>query len=104
MSAALTAYRALIRSARLAFHEDSQVLTAALASTRAGFEENRFATATEAEAQIKHAHEVATFLRQNLVQGKLDEESGKYSAVFPFHPPIPHRSGGADTLHRVKDP
>jgi complex III assembly factor LYRM7 len=86
MSAALTAYRALIRSARIAFHQDTEVLTAALASTRAGFEENRFATATEAEEQIKHAHDVATFLRQNVVQGQLDEDSGKYSG-FLFHRP-----------------
>jgi complex III assembly factor LYRM7 len=77
-SPALSAYRALLRSARLAFAQDTHVLSAAVSETRAKFEANRAAPADEASEQIKNALEIAVFLRQNLVQGRLDEESGKY--------------------------
>ncbi|TGZ85292.1 hypothetical protein EX30DRAFT_368389 [Ascodesmis nigricans] len=73
---ALAAYRAIIRSAKIAFQGDSQTLTAALASTRAGFEQNRTLPAADIPAAINDAHEIAGFLRKNLVQGqRIDAEA-----------------------------
>ncbi|KAK0656245.1 hypothetical protein B0T16DRAFT_398905 [Cercophora newfieldiana] len=71
-SMALQAYRQLLRAARIAFEGDTRVLTAARQQIRQGFREKSWLPASDPEVQpaIKHAEEVAHFLRTNLVQGK----------------------------------
>ncbi|KAL8729585.1 MAG: hypothetical protein Q9166_004665 [cf. Caloplaca sp. 2 TL-2023] len=73
---ALSAYRNLLRSARIAFKEDTRVLTSALATARSNFESSRSLTpdSSEAYAAIVHAEEVAGILRRNIVQGRGDGE------------------------------
>ncbi|KAI1163848.1 hypothetical protein F5B18DRAFT_651174 [Nemania serpens] len=75
MSTALPAYRNLLRAARLAFQGDGTMLTAARSSIREGFRANAALEPTSPEfpAAVKHAEEVATILRQNVVQGKREE-------------------------------
>ncbi|KAI8631646.1 mitochondrial zinc maintenance protein 1, mitochondrial [Xylariaceae sp. FL1651] len=79
MSMALPAYRNLLRAARLAFQGDERVLSAARSSIRDGFRANASLepTSSELPGAIKHAEEVATILRQNVVQGKKDGETYK---------------------------
>ncbi|KAI3318823.1 mitochondrial zinc maintenance protein 1, mitochondrial [Xylariaceae sp. AK1471] len=79
MSTALLAYRNLLRAARLAFQGDERVLTAARSSIRHGFRANAALEPTSPEfpAAVKHAEEVASILRQNVVQGKKDGETYK---------------------------
>ncbi|KAI1744769.1 hypothetical protein F4680DRAFT_235063 [Xylaria scruposa] len=73
------AYRNLLRAARLAFHGDSTMLTAARSSIREGFRANAALEPSSPEfpAAVKHADEVATILRQNVVQGKKDGDRYK---------------------------
>ncbi|KAI0190839.1 hypothetical protein F4808DRAFT_444243 [Astrocystis sublimbata] len=72
MSTALPAYRNLLRAARLAFQGDNTMLTAARSSIREGFRANASLAPSSPEypEAVKHAEEVATILRQNVVQGK----------------------------------
>ncbi|KAI1814987.1 mitochondrial zinc maintenance protein 1, mitochondrial [Poronia punctata] len=79
MSTALPAYRNLLRAARIAFQGDERTLTAALATIRNGFRANSALEQTSPEypAAIKHAEEVAVFLRQNVVQGVKQGETYK---------------------------
>ncbi|TRX96411.1 hypothetical protein FHL15_002683 [Xylaria flabelliformis] len=83
MSTALPAYRNLLRAARLAFQGDSTMLTAARSSIREGFRVNAALEPSSPEfpAAVKHAEEVATILRQNVVQGKKDGD--RYSPCWP---------------------
>ncbi|GAW23218.1 hypothetical protein ANO14919_127690 [Xylariales sp. No.14919] len=69
---ALPVYRNLLRAARLAFQGDVATLTAARSSIREGFRANATLEPTSPEfpAAVKHAEEVATILRQNVVQGQ----------------------------------
>ncbi|KAI5778907.1 hypothetical protein EDC01DRAFT_790728 [Geopyxis carbonaria] len=68
---ALAAYRALIRSSRIAFQGDAPLLTAALTESRLGFELNReIADPTAAEELVAHARQIADVLRTNVIQGK----------------------------------
>ncbi|KAI9736355.1 MAG: Mitochondrial zinc maintenance protein 1, mitochondrial [Cirrosporium novae-zelandiae] len=68
---ALSAYRAILRSARIAFQGDAPVLLAARAKARESFEQYRSLAPSgdEAKKQIEHANEVADILRRNIVQG-----------------------------------
>ncbi|KAL8804785.1 MAG: hypothetical protein Q9182_002377 [Xanthomendoza sp. 2 TL-2023] len=77
---ALPAYRNLLRSARLAFQDDTRVLLSALTTARANFESSRLlpANSAEAEAAIAHAEEVAGILRRNIVQGREEEGGDKF--------------------------
>ncbi|KAI1361916.1 hypothetical protein F5Y08DRAFT_288785 [Xylaria arbuscula] len=77
-TSALPAYRGLLRAARLAFQGDAPTLAAARSSIRQGFLANASLEPLSAEypAAVKHAEEVATILRQNVVQGK--REGDKY--------------------------
>ncbi|KAI8950115.1 hypothetical protein F4801DRAFT_362512 [Xylaria longipes] len=79
MSTALPAYRNLLRAARVAFQGDGTMLTAARSSIRQGFRANAALEPTSPEfpAAVKHAEEVATILRQNVVQGKRDGDRYK---------------------------
>ncbi|KAI5837154.1 hypothetical protein DFP73DRAFT_487746 [Morchella snyderi] len=76
---ALAAYRHLLRAARTAFQGDTFVLTAASAEARRGFEANRALPRHSAETQalVNNAEDVATLLRRNVVQGKLNGD-GRY--------------------------
>lgn len=100
---ALAAYRNLLRAARTAFQGyyphgrgeekkkvviaktspwrtgDKYVLGAAFCEARRGFEVNRELSAESKEAQelVKQCYEVATVLRTNVVQGKLNDD-GRY--------------------------
>jgi len=73
---ALSIYRQLLRSTRIAFQGDIPTLTAARRAAREGFESNRD-TSDPTEA-LQHAKDVAMILRQNIVQGKFDESKDRY--------------------------
>ncbi|PTB70260.1 hypothetical protein BBK36DRAFT_1097812, partial [Trichoderma citrinoviride] len=73
----LAAYRNLLRAARIAFQGDVHVLSAAQAQIRQGFQENRaLDSSSSIESAIRHAEDVATILRQNVVQGQKMEGKG----------------------------
>ncbi|KAI1259060.1 mitochondrial zinc maintenance protein 1, mitochondrial [Xylariaceae sp. FL1019] len=71
MVTALPAYRSLWRAARVAFKGDQRMLTAAQSSIRDGFRANAALEPSNPDfsTAIQHAQEVATILRQNVVQG-----------------------------------
>ncbi|KAH6651663.1 hypothetical protein BKA67DRAFT_660454 [Truncatella angustata] len=77
--AALAAYRHLLRSARIAFQGDEPILNAARAQIRGGFREHASLDpqSPEIDGHIKHAQDVATILRENVVQGKRDGDKYK---------------------------
>ncbi|KAK0749167.1 mitochondrial zinc maintenance protein 1, mitochondrial [Schizothecium vesticola] len=68
----LQAYRNLMRAARIAFQGDARVLAGAQQSIRMGFRDKASLSSEDPEIQpaLKHAEEVAQFLRTNLVQGE----------------------------------
>ncbi|ETS84420.1 Mitochondrial zinc maintenance protein 1 [Pestalotiopsis fici W106-1] len=70
--AAIAAYRHLLRAARIAFQGDQPILNAARAQIRTGFRENASLDpkSPEIDGHIKHAEDVATILRENVVQGR----------------------------------
>lgn len=94
---ALAAYRALLRSAKLAFAGDARTLAAALEESRRGFETNRGAPAGAAAGLVQDAHEVAQVLRRNVVQGRLAGED-QLTYRPSFSPPSPYLDGAADTV------
>ncbi|KAG9229186.1 putative mitochondrial zinc maintenance protein 1, mitochondrial [Amylocarpus encephaloides] len=69
---ALAAYRHLLRSARIAFHGDSNLLNAARYEARKAFDTNSHLAPTDPTVApaITHANEVAKILLENIVQGK----------------------------------
>ncbi|KAI5463947.1 hypothetical protein BGZ63DRAFT_334461, partial [Mariannaea sp. PMI_226] len=71
---ALSAYRSLLRSARLAFQGDAPILAAAQVQIRNEFRQRASIEPSDAPAAIQHAQEVAKVLRENVVQGKKTEE------------------------------
>jgi len=77
---ALAAYRHLLRSARLAFQGDLPLLHAAQQEARTHFQKNASLLPSDPAVApaIKHAEEVAQILRQNVVQGKLEESTEAY--------------------------
>lgn len=82
MSRALQAYRAALRSTRVAFSGDLEVLYASRAKIRQGFEEHRaLADPTQIEDEINKLNEVSQFLVKNIVQGERDKD-GKYFLKF----------------------
>ncbi|KAL3418938.1 hypothetical protein PVAG01_09158 [Phlyctema vagabunda] len=68
----LQAYRHVLRSARIAFHGDLPLLTAARQEARNGFRKNAALSPDDPAlaTAIAHAEEVAQILKQNVVQGK----------------------------------
>ncbi|KAJ4994004.1 hypothetical protein SVAN01_00481 [Stagonosporopsis vannaccii] len=82
---ALVAYRNLLRSARIAFQGDSNVLSAARVEVRKNFESNRHLQTggDEFQKQIAHANEVAKFLRENVVQGEAQEGMSRVLIQMP---------------------
>ncbi|KAF2871869.1 mitochondrial zinc maintenance protein 1, mitochondrial [Massariosphaeria phaeospora] len=84
---ALQAYRNLLRSARIAFQGDVNMLVASRQEARKNFENNR-GLAPESEElskQIAHAEEVAKFLRENVVQGQATDDTGNYKLRIHEH-------------------
>lgn len=104
---ALAAYRQLLRAARVAFEGeslapgfephpgaqailanlvlctgDTRVLTAARQQIRQGFRDKAALSPSDpgAEAAVKEAEELATFLRTNVVQGRKAEHEDTYRA------------------------
>ncbi|KAL7928979.1 hypothetical protein V8C35DRAFT_316669 [Trichoderma chlorosporum] len=73
----LVAYRNLMRAARIAFQGDVHVLSAAQNQIRQGFQENRALDSDSSiQTAIRHAEDVATILRENVVQGQKTETKG----------------------------
>ncbi|KAH6607086.1 hypothetical protein Trco_003399 [Trichoderma cornu-damae] len=67
----LAAYRHLLRAARIAFQGDVHVLSAAQNQIRQTFQENRaLDSSSSIQTAIRHAEDVATILRENVVQGQ----------------------------------
>ncbi|KAF2669741.1 hypothetical protein BT63DRAFT_455725 [Microthyrium microscopicum] len=68
---ALSAYRTLLRSTRIAFQGDPRTLIASRQKARASFEEARSLSlgSPEAAEKIAEAQEVAKILRENVLQG-----------------------------------
>ncbi|KAH6884069.1 hypothetical protein B0T10DRAFT_564655 [Thelonectria olida] len=75
MSLALSAYRSLWRSARIAFQGDALILAAAQLQIRNEFRQKASLDDAGIPAAIQHAQEVARVLRENVVQGKQSAES-----------------------------
>jgi complex III assembly factor LYRM7 len=77
---ALVAYRNLMRAARIAFQGDAPVLAAAHGQIRDQFRQRAALDPTDSSVAdgIKHAQEVAKFLRENVVQGARADENGTY--------------------------
>ncbi|EJS42187.1 fmp36p [Saccharomyces arboricola H-6] len=73
---ALNAYRHGLRATRIAFQNDTEVLSAARAKMRSGMVNPPNPKLTE-EEQIKHLEDVAVFLKRNLVQGKKVNDGNK---------------------------
>ncbi|KAJ5116743.1 Mitochondrial zinc maintenance protein 1 [Penicillium angulare] len=78
-TAALSAYRQVLRSTRVAFRDDFRVMLAARQEARRNFDQNR-RVGIDTGMQINHAIEVANLLRHNLVQGarEQDNEAAKW--------------------------
>ncbi|RFU78596.1 hypothetical protein TARUN_3639 [Trichoderma arundinaceum] len=73
----LAAYRHLMRAARIAFQGDVHVLSAAQNQIRQTFQENRaLDSSSSIQTAIRHAEDVATILRENVVQGQKIESDG----------------------------
>lgn len=79
---ALKAYRYALRSTRVAFQGDPEVLYASRNKIKSGFKENEKLNDTEKiNEEIKKLNEVSSFLVKNIVQGEIDEE-GRYMLKF----------------------
>ncbi|KAL7785610.1 hypothetical protein V8C37DRAFT_393582 [Trichoderma ceciliae] len=73
----LAAYRHLLRAARIAFQGDIHVLSAAQNQIRQTFQENRALDSSSGiQTAIRHAEDVATILRENVVQGQKTGSNG----------------------------
>ncbi|KAK7428092.1 Mitochondrial zinc maintenance protein 1, mitochondrial [Neonectria magnoliae] len=86
MSVALSAYRSLMRSARIAFQGDAPILAAAQGQIRSEFRQKASLDPTDDSipAAIQRAEEVAKVLRENVVQGKkVEEGQDRYSTSQP---------------------
>ncbi|KAM0265380.1 hypothetical protein ACHAQJ_000222 [Trichoderma viride] len=73
----LAAYRHLLRASRIAFQGDVHVLSAAQNQIRQTFQENRaLDSSSSIQKAISHAEDVATILRENVVQGQKMQSDG----------------------------
>ncbi|KAK8102352.1 Mitochondrial zinc maintenance protein 1- mitochondrial [Apiospora sp. TS-2023a] len=77
--AAIAAYRNLWRSARIAFQGDKPTLEAAQTQIRMGFRQHADLKPSDPKVaeEIHHAQDVATILKQNVVQGKREGDTYK---------------------------
>lgn len=73
---ALAAYRGLLRAAQIAFEGDLRTLSAAKQQIRQSFQANSGLSPSDPNTQpaIQHAVDVAKFLKENVVQGKRQED------------------------------
>lgn len=80
MSSAISAYRAVWRATGIVFKGDLVTLNSARQKIRDGFAEEREATlsADELKEKVTHVNQIATFLRQNIVQGAKTSEGDQY--------------------------
>ncbi|KAH6973203.1 hypothetical protein BKA56DRAFT_593486 [Ilyonectria sp. MPI-CAGE-AT-0026] len=88
MAMALSAYRNLMRSARIAFQGDAPILAAAQVQIRNEFRQKASLDPADASvpAAIQHAEQVAKVLRENVVQGKkIEEGQDKYKLRIHEH-------------------
>ncbi|ATY62379.1 hypothetical protein CCM_08654 [Cordyceps militaris CM01] len=86
--AAVVAYRNILRAARVAFQGDAPVLLAAQSQIRGEFRSKQSLDPQDSSVSegIAHATQVATFLRENLVQGKkMEGEESKYKLRIHEH-------------------
>ncbi|KAK7737348.1 Mitochondrial zinc maintenance protein 1, mitochondrial [Cytospora paraplurivora] len=72
----LQAYRHLLRASRIAFAGDERVLSAARDQIRTGFRQNASLSPSDPAVApaLKHAEDVAEFLKANVVQGRKEGE------------------------------
>ncbi|KAF3196512.1 Mitochondrial zinc maintenance protein 1, mitochondrial [Orbilia oligospora] len=76
---ALHAYRALLRAAQAAFQGDSKLLLASHREIRTQFERNLDPSGMDnKDERVKHAFEVAKFLKQNVVQAEKVDGQEKF--------------------------
>eukprot|EP00959_Pyramimonas_sp_CCMP1952_P422623 8853328-Pyramimonas_sp.AAC.2 len=86
MNSAVSAYRGLLRATRVAFKEDSFMLTEARKEIRSKFEASRLVTNTEViNQQLAEAEEAAVFIKDFVVQGVLNEEGNFGTLAFTLH-------------------
>ncbi|CAH2353599.1 mitochondrial zinc maintenance protein 1, mitochondrial [[Candida] railenensis] len=76
-SAALSAYKNLLKATKVSFKNDAEVLFAARSKIRSDFLQERELDSKIAQEKIDHANAVAKFLVANVVQG-IQKEEGKY--------------------------
>lgn len=77
---ALVAYRSVLRAARVTFHGDLRMYTAAKVEVRNRFDSSRNLDPGHPETQdrLKEALEVARILRQNVIQGEAKDGAQHY--------------------------
>ncbi|KAK6518490.1 Mitochondrial zinc maintenance protein 1, mitochondrial [Arthrobotrys conoides] len=76
---ALHAYRALLRAAQAAFQGDSKLLLASHREIRTQFERNLGSgSVDDNHEKVKHAFEVAKFLKRNVVQAEKVDGQEKF--------------------------
>ncbi|KAK3251175.1 hypothetical protein CYMTET_39480 [Cymbomonas tetramitiformis] len=84
MSRVINLYRQLLRERRTLFNGDTDNLRASLTEIRSHFENARFEQDESAIAKmVKDGQDAAQFMRNNVVQGKLNER-GNYGQVLSF--------------------
>ncbi|KAK4649076.1 Mitochondrial zinc maintenance protein 1, mitochondrial [Podospora pseudocomata] len=84
--AAIQSYRNLLRAARIAFEGDTRMLTGARESIRNAFRDKATLPPSDPsiEPALKHADEVAAFLKANVVQG-IKQEDNTYKLRIHEH-------------------
>ncbi|KAL1650234.1 Mitochondrial zinc maintenance protein 1, mitochondrial [Diplodia intermedia] len=105
---ALAAYRNILRATRLAFQGDVGVLSAARMKARDDFDASRTLdpNGEDAKKALAHANDVAKILRENVVQGQVNDD-GRYKLRIHEHTErgdneTIKQSKGKNTLSGVK--
>ncbi|KAK7917678.1 Complex 1 LYR protein [Apiospora marii] len=85
--AAIAAYRNLWRSARIAFQGDQRILDAAQNQIRLGFRQHADLKPSDPKVaeELHRAQDVATILKQNVVQGKREGDTDTYKLRIHEH-------------------
>lgn len=85
-SPAIAAYRQALRATRIAFRQDTRMVSAARTQIKDGFLKNRLLGEPEATEEVKKLNDVSRFLVENIVQGERQElENGKDRYLLHFH-------------------
>ncbi|QSL64223.1 hypothetical protein MERGE_000378 [Pneumocystis wakefieldiae] len=79
----LSSYRNLLRAINIAFKDDLQLLKASKKQIRNTFHHDKEKNLSEEEIQkkVKYANDIASILRRNIVQGRLNS-SGYYCIII----------------------